>query len=227
MSRPRCVLILEGPVSAGFSQILRQDDYYVRPVADAQQLLAEIHLADIIVVDTLRPDLTVPVYRRMESRVNVPLLMLAPAADADFSISLLRVPFTPETLHERVDELLTKPESEAKPSEVVHVGNLTVDLKGQRVLRDEVSIKLSPTELRLLAYFAQRVGQAVSYDKLLTEVWGYELGMGDRNLVTNAMQRLRHKLEENAKQPRYVVTIRGVGYRLRNQEQFEKAMRGQ
>ncbi len=221
MSKPQCVLILEGPASAGFSHTLGQGDHYVRTVVNAQQLLDESHFADLIILDTLRPDLTVPVYRQLESQVDTPVLMIAPETPPNYSISLLRVPFVEETLQRQVDELL----AERRAEDMVRVGDLTIDFKAQRVLRGEVRVKLSPVEFSFLAFLARRMGEAVSFEELLTGVWEYEPDTGDRNVVTTTVQRVRHKLDENPKAPKYIVSVKGVGYRLRSQEQFEEAMR--
>ena len=221
MSRPQCVLVLEGPISVGFSQSLRQSDHYVRTVANAQQLLDESHLADLIVLDTLRPDLTLPTSRQLESQVDVPVLMIAPETPTNYSLALLRLPFDEETLHQKVKEMLVKQGAE----DVVRVGDLMIDFKAQRVMRGEVRVKLSPVEFSFLAFLARRMGEAVSFEELLTGVWRYEPDMGDRNVVTTTVQRVRHKLDENPKAPKYIVSVKSVGYRLRSQEQFEEAMR--
>jgi len=80
-------------------------------------------------------------------------------------------------------------------------------------------VVLSTTEFRLLAHLARRAGRVVTYDELLEAVWGCTAEAGNYDMVRSCVRRVRRKLGEEAKAPRYLITVRGVGYRLRNPAQ--------
>ncbi len=105
------------------------------------------------------------------------------------------------------------------------VGELLIDLAGWRVVLRGRRLALSPREFCLLAHLARRPGRVVPYGELLEAVWECSPGTGGRHLVTSCMNRLRKKLGEDPDHPEYVLNVRGVGYRLRSQEQWEEAIR--
>lgn len=107
-------------------------------------------------------------------------------------------------------------------SKVVRVGHLAVDLNARRVKQGNHVIALSPVEYRLLACLARRIGDAVSFDQLLDEVWGTDPDQGGTpEQVKSAMKHLRRKIEPDPGHPQFIVTLRSFGYRLRNQAQWE------
>jgi DNA-binding response OmpR family regulator len=81
------------------------------------------------------------------------------------------------------------------------------------VARDGTEIPLTRTEFDLLVELAQRPGQVLSRDQLLDHVWGYDY-LGDSRLVDAHVRRLRLKIEDQPDEPRLLVTVRGIGYRL-------------
>jgi two-component system, OmpR family, response regulator MtrA len=104
----------------------------------------------------------------------------------------------------------------------VRVGKLEIDLSAWRVTSNGQRLQLSPIEFRLLACLARRVGQMVSHVTILEEVWGWEAEHGSVVQVKNYIGRLRRKIEPDLEHPQYIVTIKGEGYRLRNQSQWNE-----
>jgi DNA-binding response OmpR family regulator len=92
-------------------------------------------------------------------------------------------------------------------------GNLVIDYSQHMVLLNGREIALTPTEYRIMAYLAQNVGRVVTQDLLLEHVWGPEY-LGESHMLQVNINRLRHKLEVDATQPRYILTKVGVGYSL-------------
>ena len=92
-------------------------------------------------------------------------------------------------------------------------GSITLDRERQVVERNDVEISVTRTEYRLLCEFADHVGAVLSRDQLLERVWGYEY-LGDSRLVDAHVRRLRLKIEDAPDDPRLIVTVRGLGYRL-------------
>jgi DNA-binding response OmpR family regulator len=107
--------------------------------------------------------------------------------------------------------------------ETVRIGHLVIDVAGRRATLDGQPVVLSQMQFNLLAHLAQRAGQVVTYDALLEAVWGCPSGCGTRDAVKSCVKRLRRKLDEDAQYPEYIVNVRGVGYRLRSQEEWEQS----
>jgi len=123
-------------------------------------------------------------------------------------------------------ELLLRAEALVRAWKVVRVGELRIDLFAQTVERSDRLIHLSPGEFRLLACLAEHIGQEVSHDDILQDAFGQlpELG-GTLEQVKSCVKRVRQKIEPDPHHPQYIITIRRVGYQLRNQAQWEAAVR--
>jgi two-component system KDP operon response regulator KdpE len=110
-------------------------------------------------------------------------------------------------------------------SQIVRVHELSIDLAARRVKQRGQVIRLAPLEYRVLACLACHVGEAVSVDQILEEVWdcGSHDG-GSLDQVKNVIKRLRKKIELDPTRPEYLLTVKGFGYRLRSQLQWEDSM---
>jgi DNA-binding response OmpR family regulator len=96
---------------------------------------------------------------------------------------------------------------------VVTFGDVEVRREQGIVLKDGKEVSLTKTEFHLLCEFADHAGMVLSRDQLLERVWGYEY-LGDSRLVDAHVRRLRVKIEDQPDEPRLIVTVRGIGYRL-------------
>jgi DNA-binding response OmpR family regulator len=96
----------------------------------------------------------------------------------------------------------------------VHFGAVTVDLAGHRLLREGRELALKPKAFELLAFLVRNPGQVFSRDQLLERVWGYDYA-GETRTVDVHVHWLRGAIEEDQGKPRYLQTVRGVGYVLR------------
>ena len=120
-------------------------------------------------------------------------------------------PFSPMELRARVKALLRRADGNAA---VIHrFGDFEVDFGRFELRRGESCIDLTPLEFKLLATFVRNRGQAVSRDRLLDLVWGEEIYVTDR-VIDNHVANLRKKIEIDSKAPRFLVSVRGVGYRF-------------
>jgi len=146
--------------------------------------------------------------------IGAPLLVLVSDYGAAERALLLRAddvvvaPWRPEELRLRARKLLG-----TSASAVLRAGRLVISLDTREVRRWQQNIPLTSLEFDLLDYLVRSAGGAVTYDELLDNVWGYEHEGGTRELVRNAIKRLRRKLGDSVIRPRYVGTVRGVGYR--------------
>jgi two-component system KDP operon response regulator KdpE len=122
-------------------------------------------------------------------------------------------------------EALLRARKLARSASVVRVGDLEVDLAAWNVSYRGRRVRLSRVEFRLLASLARRVGQMVDHATILQDVW--KLPNGDKPLgqIASYVGRVRRKIEPDLRNPQYIVSVPGAGYRLRNQRQWEARQR--
>jgi two-component system, OmpR family, KDP operon response regulator KdpE len=108
---------------------------------------------------------------------------------------------------------------------VVTLGRLTIDLAARAVSLDGARVQLSPKEYRLLQVLAQHAGNVVTHQHLLKEVWGVK-HVHDAHYLRIFVRKLRRKIEDDATQPRMLVTELGVGYRLAHSAEQDSAVNG-
>lgn len=127
----------------------------------------------------------------------------------------LAKPFSPRELEYRVEALLRRSgvTVELSDEQRIEVGNLVIDKRRHEVLRDGERVDLTPLEFQILELLASEPGRAWSRNALLDRVWSTDYEGYQRNIDPH-INRLRKKLETDPKNPRYVLTVRGVGYKL-------------
>jgi DNA-binding response OmpR family regulator len=206
---------------------LERDGYEVALVHDgptAVTLAREVD-ADLIVLDLGLPGLDgVEVCRQVRTFSDAYIVMLtARTEEVDTLIGLsvgaddyMTKPFSPRELLARVHAMMRRPRS-ASPSpadpEIRSFGALSIDPLGREVWLDGQPIALTRTEFDLLAALSQRPRMAFSRRQLIEDVWG-PTWVGDEHLVDVHIGHLRRKLGDDPNRPRFVRTVRGVGYRI-------------
>lgn len=173
----------------------------------------------LVLLDLMLPGLDgSEVLRRLRRESRVPVIMLtARGAEADRVRGLelgaddyIVKPFSPAELVARVRAVLRRAGGDAQE---IAVGPLRLDLLGHRCFVRDREVALTLTEFGLLQALMEHPGQVLSRDRLLERVWGYDF-YGDARTVDVHVRHLREKIEENASEPQFVETVRGVGYRF-------------
>ena len=175
---------------------------------------------DIIIMDIMMPKLDgYSACKEIRKIKQIPVIMLSARGEEydklfGFEIGVddyVVKPFSPKELMMRVGAVLKRSgEAEKKAEETVSVGGLTVDFTARRVLVDGVEADLSPKEYDLLFYMIRNRGIALTREKLISDVWGYDFFGDDRTLDTH-IKLLRKQLGPYADK---ITTLRGVGYRF-------------
>ncbi|MGP6175189.1 MtrAB system response regulator MtrA [Corynebacterium sp. A21] len=174
---------------------------------------------DLILLDLMLPGMNgVDICRIIRQDSTVPIVMLTAKTDTvDVVLGLesgaddyITKPFKPKELVARIRARLRR--TDAAPSEVIEVGDLTIDVPEHTVKRGEEEIPLTPLEFDLLLELARKPRQVFSREELLEKVWGYRHA-SDTRLVNVHVQRLRAKIEKDPENPQIVLTVRGVGYK--------------
>lgn len=217
MSSNLQILVLEGDLSRGLTDLLVEQGYSAIRVADPSRIQSRAAGTALVIVDVSAPEMGWEGWRELSQRAEIPLLLIVPGPAAEEQVAVISAPVDQDRLVQRIEDLLSGARSEA-----IQVGDLVIDAASWRVTVGGRRIALGPLESRLLVYLARRVGRVVTYDQLLAAVWAYPAGQGDPNLVMRCVSRLRKKLGEDADHPEYIVNVPGMGYRLRSQREWEK-----
>lgn len=205
---------------------LRRDGHTVVAAADGDEALRlnGMHQPDLVVLDLMLPKLNgLEVCRRIQAERRVPLIMLTAKGEEEDRIIGLGVgaddyvtkPFSPRELAARVAAVLRRV-NEATTSrsdeKVLAFGDLRIDPNTREVLVGGEPVTLTVREFDLLRYLASHPNRVFTRDQLMDAVWGYAFA-ADTSTVTVHMRRLREKIEADPTQPRYLLTVWGVGYR--------------
>lgn len=190
---------------------------------EAIQKLRDV-MPDMILLDVMLPDMDgFEVLKLVREISQVPVIMLTAKGEEDDRVRGLELgaddyvtkPFSPRELVSRVRAVLRRTESAGFVSRDVYQidDRLKIDFGRREVWLEGKLVKLRPTEYRLLYHLVQNAGWVMTYDQLLSKVWGYEY-RDEPHYVRLYVNYLRQKLEEDPANPKYILTERGVGYRF-------------
>ena len=179
--------------------------------------------SDVVLIDIMLPGIDgFEVCRSIRRMSDVPIVMVTARADTHDVVAGLEAgaddyltkPFAPKELSARIRALLRRSRN-TEPGGLprVTVGDLVISPAEGVVLRGGEQLHLTKTEFKLLVELASQPGKVFSRETLLERVWGYDY-FGDGRLVDVHIRRLRTKVEGEPANPRYVVTARGLGYKL-------------
>lgn len=209
---------------------LEKSGFEVVTAFDGRQALDAVksEQPDFIILDLMLPKLDgMDVCKTLrQERNQTPILMLTAKDDElDKILGLelgaddyLTKPFSPREVIARVKAILRRiqatPEATAAPEHmVISMGDIRIYPEKYEVYRQEEKVELTPKEFELLHYLASHQGRVLTRDQLLNAVWNYDF-IGDSRIVDVHVSHLREKLEDDTKNPRYIKTVRGLGYKL-------------
>ena len=180
--------------------------------------------ADVVLIDIMLPGIDgFDVCRAIRRVSDVPIVMVTARADTHDVVAGLEAgaddyltkPFAPKELSARIRALLRRARSADPSAPQMVFGDLEINPEEGVVRLASTDVHLTKTEFRLLVELATNPGRVLSREVLLERVWGYGY-FGDGRLVDVHIRRLRTKIEPDPANPRYVVTIRGLGYKLQS-----------
>ncbi len=177
---------------------------------------------DVVLIDIMLPGIDgFELCRTLRRTSSVPIVMVTARNDTHDVVAGLEAgaddyltkPFAPKELSARIRALLRRIRSNPQGHPRQVFGDLELIPDEGKVLREGEEVHLTKTEFRLLCELAESPGKVLSREALLDKVWGYDY-FGDGRLVDVHVRRLRTKVEADPANPRHVVTVRGLGYRL-------------
>ena len=181
-------------------------------------------MPDLIILDIMLPDIDgFEVLKMIRDVSTVPVIMLTAKGEEDDRVRGLEMgaddyitkPFSPRELVSRVKSVLRRTEASGITSREVYLVDdwLKMDFSRREIWVNGKLVNLRPTEYRLLYHLVQNAGWVMTYDQLLSKVWGWEY-RDEPHYVRLYVNYLRQKIEKDLANPKYILTERGVGYRF-------------
>ena len=226
---PASILLVEDETALRMTMgdRLRNEGYVVDDAANGDEGFDKATALpfDLILLDVLLPrrnGFTV-CHDIREAGLITPILMLTALGQTADKVRGLKIgaddyvtkPFNMQELMARVEALLRRAPSRPVAQERLdQFGSVRVDLRGTEVTRDGGAVNLSAREFQLLRYFLEHSGRTLSREELLTQVWGYSQQTFTRTVDVHVAS-LRQKLEDEPRQPRFFLTVQGLGYKFK------------
>lgn len=189
-------------------------------IAEARAILATSK-PDLVLLDVMLPDGSgIDYCRELHDTTHIPVIMVtARTSEVDVVLGLeigaadyVTKPYRLRELVARIRAVLRRPAT-TNDDEVITFGDLRIDFTRRTVTRKTREVELSRKEFDLLALFATRLGQVVTREVCLDTLW-WGLELSDTRTLDTHVKRLRQKIEDDPANPRHLITIRGVGFRL-------------
>lgn len=225
---PRILIVEDEPaMRLGLKDNLEFESYEVELAIDGQEGLTKIQdgTFDLVILDVMMPKMSgFDVCKAMRKMgVMTPIIFLtAKSEEIDKVLGLelgaddyLTKPFSLRELIARVKAILRRiktPEEQPSSGPVI-IGNLTIDFTQFTARNETGDVRMSHKEYEILQYLLEHKNEVVSRYDLLNKVWGYESQPTTRT-VDNFILRLRQRIEENPNEPKYILTVHGVGYKF-------------
>lgn len=201
---------------------LKEEGFRVKAVSgqtDALEALEEQEFALVLLDVTLAQGNGYSTCTAIKSRLDIPVIFLTALGD-EFSVvtgldmgadDYISKPFRPRELVSRMKSVLRR---SGKSQPVVKIGDLSVDMVKGTVEKSGKEVYLSAMEYRLLLIFLNHRGMVLTRSVLLEEIWDAAGEFVNDNTLTVYIKRLREKIEDNPAEPKILLTVRGIGYRL-------------
>lgn len=226
-SEARRILLVEDEknIRDAVAAYLERAGYWVTPAADGQEAVDafSLHQFDLVILDLMLPRLPgEKVCRIIRDTSDVPIIMLTAKGEVEDRIVGLELgaddylikPFSPRELVARVRALLRRAPIDSEPQrEVLDFGGLTIDLNGHKVLVNDEEVDLTASEFKLLTTLSRYPGRVYSRMELVEKVLGYDFE-GYERTIDSHVKNLRAKIGDDPRNPRWIYTVHGVGYRF-------------
>jgi DNA-binding response OmpR family regulator len=217
----------EQSIQTLLSYPLRKDGYHVTSALDGADALRRFEEGrfDLVILDLMLPQMGgVEVCRQLRSRSQVPIIMLTAKGSETDKVAGLEVgaddyitkPFSMREFRSRVKAALRRSRmgGEASDNGAIDCGDLTIDFDRRMVTLSSDEVRVTYVEFEILGALARSPGRVLTRETLLEHVWG-DSDYRDPRTVDVHIRHLREKLERDPKDPEYLFTVRGVGYRFR------------
>ncbi|MBO4808605.1 MAG: response regulator transcription factor [Lachnospiraceae bacterium] len=224
------ILFLEDDpaIATGLEYSLKNEGYEVKWVSKVSDAMAAVssETFDLCILDINLPDGNgYEVCKEIKKNLEIPVIFLT-AYDDEVNVVMgldygaddyISKPFRVRELMARIKTVMRR-YSSAGGEGVIKIGNITINTKQAKVLKDGVDVELTAVEYKLLLILLNNRGVVLSRNKLLENMWDIEGDFVNDNTLTVYIKRLRDKIEEDSANPAIVKTVRGMGYIIDNEE---------
>jgi len=220
------ILIVEDDerIRSSMRLALEDEGYAVDDVASGEEAVErfEDDSVELVLIDLMLPGMDgFEACRTLRRSSTVPVIMVTARSDTHDVVAGLEAgaddyvtkPFVAKELAARIRALLRRSRNESEDPAVLGFGDVEIEPESGVVRRDGTEVHCTRTEFRLLCELAKHPGRVLSREQLLERVWGYDY-FGDGRLVDVHVRRLRTKIEPDPASPRFILTVRGMGYKL-------------
>ena len=209
------------------SLYMMKEGYETQEIYDGKEAAAAVEdfQPDLILLDLMLPGLTGEEFiAEMRQKKTMPIIVLSAKAGLEDKVNVLRLgaddyltkPFDMDELIARIASLIrryTRFNQQAGAIQKLNFDGLQIDLENRSVTTSNGTFELPPKEFDLLLYCAKHQGKILTKQQIYEEVWGEEYFYDDSNIMA-IISRLRKKLEVNPSSPKYIQTVKGIGYRF-------------
>lgn len=207
---------------------LEQENFLTDVAHDGAQAIEKVakQQYDLIILDLMLPKLNgLDVCKKIREKDSyIPILMLTARTEEEDRIKGLNIgaddyitkPFSPKELIARIHAVFRRTQQQSPQTKISHcytIGDIDVYPERYEAFLKNNQLELTKKEFELLLYFVQNDGTTLSRDELLSSVWNYDFA-GDTRIVDVHVGRLREKIEQDTKNPQYIKTVRGFGYKM-------------
>lgn len=227
MEKPKSILVVddEPDLVELVSYNLKKEGFHVDSASEGEAALTKIRKGtyDLLILDLMLPGIQgmdlCRILRNEPKTASLPIIMLtAKGEEVDRVLGLemgaddyITKPFSPRELIARVKAVLRRAHEKPAGDRILAIGDLVIDRERYLVSVKKKPVKLSATEFKLLLYLAERKGKVFSRNQLLDAIWRDEAFVEPRTVDVH-IRRLRSTIEEDPAHPRYIKTMRGIGY---------------
>ena len=215
----------EKPIRDAVTAYLERDNYWVTAVGDGHEALEEFSKCDfdLVILDLMLPRMSgESICRAIRDNSDIPIIMLTAKGEIEDRVIGLELgaddyivkPFSPRELVARARALLRRVNADSEPQrEVLEFAELTIDASGHKVLVNNEEIDLTASEFKLLTTLARYPGRVYTRMELVEKVLGYDFE-GYERTIDSHVKNLRAKIGDNPRDPKWLHTVHGVGYRF-------------
>lgn len=232
MPQPACILIADDDpeIRIMVKVVVEKAGYRTVLVENGFQAVQAVRTSslDLLVMDVMMPGMDgFEACRQIRAFSDLPIILLTVRSEEDDLVNgltagafdYLTKPFRPRELVARIQTQLQRsrahnPDRPVEQSRTLVYADLSLDLRNREVLLGGQRLNITVMGYHLLEYFLNRIGEVISKDQLQREVWDYPDTVDGKNMIEAAIKRLRKELGDDSRDPRYIKTVWGVGYKF-------------
>ena len=219
------ILIIEDDeaIRTGLKYYLEQDQFHTIEVSNCKEALLSLNSTiDIILLDINLPDINgFDLFKKIKSKIDVPIIFLT-ANDLEVSVVMgldmgaddyITKPFKARELVSRIKNVLRRTKGNNN-SNIIKIKNIIIDLNQAKVLKNGVDLMLTALEYKILITMALNINTVFTREKILADIWDVNEEFVNDNTLTVYIKRIREKIEDDPINPKIIITVRGMGYKV-------------